>query len=144
MRFGKLFAAFAAASLFVGSAARADEVYQVRLFPGARLVGTRAPVAAGGHALATLAGSRLRITGDFRDLAYPAIGAALHMGVAAGVRGPVIATLTASPATKGTLQGDLALSGDQVAALHLGHLYIEIDSAAAQDGEVWGWLERGK
>jgi hypothetical protein len=62
------------------------------------------------------------------------------MGSLPGVRGPFIADLTVSPDTSGTLSGTVELNSNQVAALHKGDLYVEIDSAKAPEGDLWGWI----
>jgi hypothetical protein len=62
------------------------------------------------------------------------------MGSLPGVRGPSISGLTLSPATSGTISGEVQLSADQLAAFHKGGLYIEIDSDRAPEGDLWGWI----
>jgi hypothetical protein len=62
------------------------------------------------------------------------------MGSLPGVRGPVIADLTISPGTSGTLIGTADLDSSQIVALHKGCLYVEIDSAKAPEGDLWGWI----
>jgi hypothetical protein len=64
----------------------------------------------------------------------------LHMGSAVGVRGPAIHELTVSKNESGELSGSIRLSTDEIAALRAGHIYIELASAAAPDGNLWGWL----
>ena len=71
----------------------------VRLSPGPRLVGTRAESSGGGSVTATLAGSELTLQGSFSGLLGLPTGAHLFMGSLPGVRGPLIANLTISPAT---------------------------------------------
>jgi hypothetical protein len=72
-------------------------------------------------------------------LAVPT-AAHLRAGSLPGVRGPVIANLTISPATSGTLSGDVRLTPAELAAFHKGGLYIEIDSDRAPEGDLWGWI----
>jgi hypothetical protein len=62
------------------------------------------------------------------------------MGSLPGVRGPVIADLTVSADISGTLSGTVQLDSGQMVALHKGGLYVEIDSAKAPEGDLWGWL----
>jgi hypothetical protein len=62
------------------------------------------------------------------------------MGSLPGVRGSVIADLTASAATSGTLRGTVRLNSRQLAGLRTGCLYIEIDSDQAPEGDLWGWI----
>jgi hypothetical protein len=62
------------------------------------------------------------------------------MGSLPGVRGPVIADLAVSPEISGTLSGTVELDSSQIAALHKGCIYVEIDSAKAPGGDLWGWI----
>jgi hypothetical protein len=62
------------------------------------------------------------------------------MGSLPGVRGPFIADLTVSSHTTGTLSGTVELDSSQIDALHKGRLYVEIDSAKAPEGDLWGWI----
>jgi hypothetical protein len=57
-----------------------------------------------------------------------------------GVRGPTIADLQISKAVKGTIDGSIELNAEQLEGLRKGHLYIQIDSEKAPDGNLWGWL----
>lgn len=66
----------------------------------------------------------------------------LLMGSLPGVRGPLIAGLTVSTATSGTLSGSVDLSPEQLSALRNGGLYVEIDSDKAPEGDLWGWIMR--
>lgn len=101
---------------------------------------TRAELAGSGSASAVLSGTKLTITGSFEGLKSPATTANLHSAVAAGVRGPVIADLTVSKSTSGTISGSIELTSAQVASLHKGGLYVQIQSEKAPDGVLWGWL----
>jgi CHRD domain len=121
-------------------AAAASSTYQVRLSPGPRLVGTRADRSGSGSVTATLQGSTLTLQGSFSGLLAIPTGAHLRMGSLPGVRGPVIADLTISPKITGTLSGTVQLSPQQLAALHKGGLYVEIDSDKAPEGDLWGWI----
>jgi hypothetical protein len=62
------------------------------------------------------------------------------MGSLPGVRGPLVADLTISPTTTGTLSGTVQLTTEQLAALRNGGLYVEIDSDKAPEGDLWGWI----
>lgn len=98
-----------------------------------------------GTATATLAGSRLAITGAFEGLASPATVARLHRGVAKGARGPAVGDLTISKAASGTVSGSIDLKPEDLADLKLGKLYVQIHSekGLAPDGSnLWGWLLR--
>jgi CHRD domain len=113
---------------------------QFRLSPGPRLVGTRADRSGAGTVTATLEGAKLALKGTFSGLLAVPTAAHLAMGSLPGVRGPVIADLTVSPDTSGTLSGTVELDSSQIAALHKGGLYVEIDSAKAPEGDLWGWI----
>jgi hypothetical protein len=121
-------------------AAPAANTFLFRLSPGPRLVGTRADRSGGGSVTATFAGNELTLNGSFSGLLAVPTGAHLLMGSLPGVRGPVIADLTVSPATSGTLNGTVRLGSAQVAAFHKGGLYVEIDSEKAPEGDLWGWI----
>jgi CHRD domain len=123
-------------------AAAASSTFHVRLSPGPRLVGTRADRSGGGSVTATLEDNMLKLQGSFSGLLAVPTGAHLHMGSLPGVRGPVIADLTVSPDTTGTLTGMVQLNSQQLAALRKGGLYIEIDSDKAPEGDLWGWIMR--
>jgi hypothetical protein len=113
---------------------------QFRLSPGPRLVGTRADRSGVGTVAAVLDGSKLTLKGSFSGLLAVPTAAHLAMGSLPGVRGPVIADLTISPETSGTLSGTVELDSSQIVALHKGGLYVEIDSAKAPEGDLWGWI----
>ena len=96
-----------------------------------------------GGVTATLARSRLEITGCFEGLPAAATRASVHQGVATGARGPEIAELTITPNPSGTLSGAIDLSREQRAALLAGHLYIQLHAArgvAPDNAVLWGWL----
>ncbi len=118
----------------------AAESLTVRLSPGPRLVGTRADRSGFGRITATLDGSKLTLSGTYEGLSGAPTGAHLFAGSAPGVRGPKIADLTVSAAASGSLSGSASLSRQQRAAYAKGGLYVEIDSADAPDGDLWGWL----
>jgi CHRD domain len=126
--------------LFVLLGATPPTTIQFRLSPGPRLVGTRADSSGAGTVTATLEGSKLTLKGSFRGLLGIPTAAHLAMGSLPGVRGPIIADLTISPDTSGTLSGIVELDSSQIVALHKGGLYVEIDSAKAPEGDLWGWI----
>jgi hypothetical protein len=140
MRGMRLGLAALVASLLVAFAARADDNFSFRLSPGPRLVGTRADSSGSGRVSATLSGNTLSLEGSYQGLLGNPTAARLLMGSAPGVRGPRITDLTISPAASGTLRGTVKLSGAALAAFHKGGLYVEIDSANAPDGDLWGWV----
>ncbi|MCU1386553.1 MAG: hypothetical protein JWL71_5250 [Acidobacteria bacterium] len=120
--------------------ARADDSFHFRRSPGPRLVGTRAESSGSGEVIATLSGSSLSLKGRYHGLLGTPTAAGLSMGTAPGVRGPRIADLTISPAIEGSVSGTVRLNGKQLAAFRKGGLYVEIDSASAPDGDLWGWV----
>jgi hypothetical protein len=120
--------------------AAASSTFHVRLSPGPRLVGTRADRSGSGSVTATLQGNTLTLQGSFSGLLAVPTGAHLHMGSLPGVRGPLIADLTISADTSGTVSGTVQLNTQQLAALRKGGLYVEIDSDKAPEGDLWGWI----
>lgn len=133
----------AAAALIVcllGLQAQTTQTYKARLTAVPADARTRPSLAGIGSATATLAGSKISITGSFEGLLSPATMAQLHSAVAAGVRGPVIGDLTIAKATSGTISGTFELTPQQIESAHKGGLYIEIHSEKAPDGVIWGWL----
>jgi hypothetical protein len=123
---------------FAGAAA--SSTFHVRLSPGPRLVGTRADRSGSGSVTGTLQGTTLTLQGSFSGLLAVPTGAHLHMGSLPGVRGPLIADLTISADTSGTVSGTVQLNAEQLAALRKGGLYVEIDSDKAPEGDLWGWI----
>jgi hypothetical protein len=131
------------ATLFVlagAGASWADASFDFRLSPGPRLVGTRADSSGNGRVAAQLTGSTLSLTGSYQGLLGTPASAQLLMGSAPGVRGPKISDLTISPAANGNVSGSVKLNAAQLAAFHKGGLYVEIDSANAPEGDLWGWV----
>ena len=55
-------------------------------------------------------------------------------------RGASLYDLTIEPATEGTFSGEIELTSDQVEMLLDGHLYIQIHSTSAPEGNLRGWL----
>ena len=97
-----------------------------------------------GNASATLEGGTLTVRGNFSNFTSPATGGSLRIGLAKGVPGDAIGSLTADHATSGHFSGSLKLSSDQIAALKKQAIYVRIDSEKAPDGNVQGWLEGTK
>jgi hypothetical protein len=116
------------------------ERFRIRLTTVPMDGGMRNTVAGFGSASATLAGSKLSITGTFDGLKSPATTAKLNSGVARGVRGNPVADLTVTKATKGSLTGSIDLTAEQVKGLRDGKLYVEIASEKAPEGNLWGWI----
>ena len=123
-------------------AAQGGEAYKARLTAVPADARTRPGLAGIGSATATLAASKLSITGSFEGLLSPATIAQLHGAVAAGVRGAVISDLTITKSTSGSISGTVGLTPQQIESLHKGGLYIQIHSEKAPEGVIWGWLIR--
>ncbi|HEU0095729.1 MAG TPA: CHRD domain-containing protein [Rhizomicrobium sp.] len=94
-----------------------------------------------GNVSATLDGSTLTINGTFSAMTSAATGGSVRIGLAKGVPGDAIGTLTVSRASQGTVSGSVTLTAAQAAALQKQSLYIRIDSEKAPDGNLQGWLE---
>lgn len=121
-------------------ASQNPERFRIRLTTVPMDGGMRNTVAGFGSASATLAGSKLSITGTFDGLKSPATSAKLNSGVARGVRGTPVADLSVTRSTKGSITGDVDLSADQVKGLRDGKFYVEIASEKAPEGNLWGWI----
>lgn len=134
---GWLIAATIAASAL--AVAQGERTFRARLSTVPRTVQMQETVDGIGQATATLAGTRLTVTGTFEGLKTPATVARLHAG-RKGVRGPAIADLQVTPAVKGTLSGSVELNREQLEALSSGGVYIQIHSEKAPEGNLWGWL----
>jgi hypothetical protein len=133
-----------AAAIVAGSVclvlAQAPETYKARLSPLPADAKTRPDLAGSGTVTAVLTGTKLAINGSFEGLKTAAVGAQLHNGVAAGVRGPVIQDLTIAKAVSGTITGSVDLSAAQIANLKKGGLYVQLASEKTPDGTLWGWF----
>jgi hypothetical protein len=101
---------------------------------------TRATTTGRGSATAVLDGARLTLSGSFTGMQGAATVARLHAGRATGVRGPALADFTVPAAPSGSFSAELTLTPEQVEELRRGHVYIQIHSASAPDGNLWGWL----
>ena len=96
-----------------------------------------------GTMTARLSRSQLTISGTYIDLPAAAVSASLREGAATGARGPVIAELSVSGDTHGSISGDLRLQRSQVAALREGRLYVQLHGEAGVEPDnaiLWGWL----
>jgi hypothetical protein len=105
----------------------------------------RTEVSGPGTATATLTDSRLAITGSFEGLPAKVTAAKLHHGVAMGARGPgkVVADLRVTGDTRGTVEGEVRLTAEQVTALNAGQLYVQIYSEKGvlpDHDTLFGWL----
>jgi hypothetical protein len=136
-----------------GITAQTGDKYTARLsmVPAANAA-QQANVAGKGAATATLAGTRLTVTGSFEGLPAPATAARLHQGIAKGARGKAIADLTITKGASGTISGTVNLTADQVEALKAGKVYLQVHSERGipvEQGKVqpevdnsnlWGWF----
>ena len=94
-----------------------------------------------GNVAATLDGSTLTVKGSFSNFTSPATNGSFRIGLAKGVPGDAIGSLTVEHARQGTFSGTIKLNAAQLAALKRQSLYIRIDSEKSPDGNVQGWLE---
>ncbi len=116
------------------------QTYASRLTAVAYDGAMRANVQGDGRATAILDGKTLTVTGNFTALPSPATSASLYSGTGIGIPGPAILELKLDGQTDGALSGTFALNAKQLAALKLGHVYVQINSQKAPDGNLWGWL----
>jgi len=125
--------------------AQRAQTFEVRLAATPRDTAMREIIAGHGAVQATLVGRELTLMATFEGLKSPATQARIHMGPATAVRGPAIHELEVSQSglgMAGTISGVVELGDGAVAALDAGHLYIQLDSEGAPDGNLWGWLLR--
>lgn len=127
--------------------AQSPRVFKTRLAPVPIDVSMQATIAGTGTASATLAGSKLTVTGTFDGLKSPVTIAKIRRSPVRGVRGPEVFDLTVTAggsATSGTLAGSFDLTPQQIAELQGGRWYIQVHSEKAPDGNLWGWLTERK
>jgi len=118
------------------------ENFKARLSPVPINISMMSTVAGTGSVTATLQGKQLTIQGTFQGLRSPATTAQIHRG-SKGIPGPAILELkefVVTRAEKGTVNGSVELTPDQIADLKNGRLYLQIQSEHAPDGNLWGWL----
>ena len=115
------------------------EIFKARLSPVPINISMMSTIAGNGSLTATLRGKQLTIQGTFEGLRSPATTAQIHRGPK-GIRGPAVLDLTVTKTEKGTVNGTLELTPDQIADLRNGRLYVQIQSERAPDGNLWGWL----
>jgi hypothetical protein len=135
-----LCAAAAVVAVLATFGAHAAESFRVRLTPVPIEASTAAKTKGSGSASASLDGSTLTVTGSFAGLQGAATVAALHEGPVLGVRGPSVADFTVPQSASGSFNATFKLTPAQLQSLHQGRLYLQIHSAAAPDGNLWGWL----
>lgn len=116
--------------------------YEAQLDPAPFDATTRADVIESiGNLTATLEGSTLTVRGTFSNFTSAATGGSFRIGLAKGVPGDAIGSLTVEHARQGSFSGTIKLTSAQAAALKKEALYVRIDSEKAPDGNVQGWLE---
>jgi hypothetical protein len=123
-------------------AAQAADTFKVRLTPVPIEASTAAATKGTGSATGTLDGTTLKVSGSFSGLQGAATTAQLHEGPVTGVRGPAVADFTVPQAAAGSFTAEFHLTPEQAEGLRSGKLYLQIQSAAAPDGNLWGWLLR--
>lgn len=119
--------------------AQTPQMYTARLSPVPIDVAMQATIAGSGRVTATLAGSKLSITGTFDGLKTPATIARIHVAMK-GMRGPAILDLQAEPAARGSISGSFDLTPSQIEDLRQSRFYIQLHSEKAPEGNLWGWL----
>ncbi len=129
---------------FVGTAVVAQPVpnsYRTRLTTAAFEPQARS-FKGDGNVVATIAGRTLMVTGEYKSLDSPATRIRLLSGPIVGAAGRVpVATLPVSgEATNGAIRGSVQLSAAQASALKAGRIYVQVDTKAAPEGALWGWL----
>jgi hypothetical protein len=126
--------------LSAAAIAQGPNAFKARLSPVALDIAMFDTVAGAGQSTATLAGSKLTVSGSFEGLKSPATIAQVHRSSVTGVRGPNIFDLTIDKAVSGKFSGSFDLDTAQADSLRKGRLYIQIHSEKAPEGNLWGWL----
>ena len=124
----------------VALGASAADTFRVRLTPVPIEASTAAATTGQGSATAQLDGTKLTLKGNFAGLKGAATVARVHEGAVTGVRGPAIADFTVPAAQSGNFTAELTLTAAQADGVRRGHVYVQIASASAPDGNLWGWL----
>jgi hypothetical protein len=124
----------------VAVGANAADTFRIRLTPVPIEASTAAATTGKGSATAQLDGTKLTLKGNFAGLKGAATVARLHEGAVTGVRGPAIADFMVPAAQSGDFTADLTLTAAQADSVRRGHVYVQIASASAPDGNLWGWL----
>jgi hypothetical protein len=122
------------------SAANAADAFKVRLTPVPIEASTAAKTKGAGNATASLDGTTLSLNGSFAGLQGAATVARLHAGPVTGVRGDAIGDFTVPQAASGSFTATFTLTAAQAESVRQGRTYLLIHSAAAPDGNLWGWL----
>ncbi len=114
--------------------------FETRLSPSPLTDGTRISTTGEGRVSASLDGNDLTVKGDFHGLTSNATTAELDDGAGIAIPGIKAFALLATHATSGIVTGQVKLSARQAAALRAGHLYVQINSEKAPEGNLTGWL----
>ena len=130
----------AAVACGVALHAGAADSFRVRLTPVPIEASTAAATTGQGTATAELVGTKLTLKGTFAGLKSAATLARLHEGAVKGVRGPAIADFTVPSAQSGSFTADVTLTPAQAQSVRRGRVYVQIASASAPEGNLWGWL----
>ncbi|MEQ1855352.1 MAG: PQQ-binding-like beta-propeller repeat protein [Longimicrobiales bacterium] len=115
------------------------ETFRARLAPAPANGQTVRTITGVGQVRATLTGSRLTLTGEFRGMSSPATAANLHVG-APGRPGPVAAPLQVTASAEGQISGAVELTPAQVTSLRADGLYVQVLSQGNPTGELRGWI----
>jgi hypothetical protein len=132
---------FLASAAGVAQTGQGAEAFKARLSPVPINISMMATIAGQGSLTATLNGKELSIQGTFEGLRSPATTAQIRRGPK-GIPGTVVPNLDlmVTKATKGSVNGTLQLTPEQIADLRNVILYVQIQSEKAPDGNLWGWL----
>lgn len=120
----------------VATANAAEQKYATRLTAVAYDGAMRANVQGDGPASATLDGNKLTVSGRFAALPSSATDARLYSGPGIGVPGGPLLDLQLNGQTDGTLSGSFNLTGKQLAALRQGHVYVQVNTQKAPEGNL--------
>ena len=127
-------------AVIAGAANAAEQRYATRLTAVAYDGAMRANVQGDGQVSATLDCNKLTVSGRFMTLPSSATNSKLYSGAGIGVPGGPILDLQLNGQTDGALSGSFTLNSKQLAALRQGHVYVQVNSQKAPEGNLWGWL----
>ena len=116
------------------------ETFETRLSPSPLTEGTRVNITGQGSALVQWDGNILSVSGNFAGLATNATTAEIYDGAGIGIPGSKVFDLSLTQEKSGTIWGSLTLTRKQLAELRAGHMYVQINSEKAPDGNLTGWL----
>jgi hypothetical protein len=129
----------AALTAMIITPAMADD-YASRLTAVAYDGAMRANVQGDGQVKATLNGNKLDVSGTFTALPSAATSVKLYSGPGIGVPGPAIGDVALTGGLDGNFSASMTLDRKQLTALKQGHVYLQVNSEKAPDGNLWGWL----